>query len=54
MEAALLSAYRKHYGSAENVRVQFDGTTGNIRVLSRRQVVDKVDVYKRQDEYLSE
>jgi len=42
MEAALLSAYRKHYGSAENVRVQFDGTTGNIRVLSRRQVVDKV------------
>jgi len=37
-----LSAYRKHYGSAENVRVQFDGTTGNIRVLSRRQVVDKV------------
>ena len=37
-----MSAYRKHYGSAENVRVQFDGTTGNIRVLSRRQVVDKV------------
>lgn len=42
MEAALLSAYRKHFGTAENVRIQFDRETGNIRVLSRRQVVSQV------------
>ncbi len=42
MEAALLSAYRKHYGTAENVRVQFDWETGDIKVLSRRLVVDEV------------
>ncbi|MGE5579188.1 MAG: transcription termination factor NusA [Bacillota bacterium] len=42
LEAALLSAYRKHFGSADNVRVQFDRETGGIRVLSRREVVDQV------------
>ncbi len=42
MEAALLSAYRKHFGTAENVIIQFDRETGNIRVLSRRQVVPQV------------
>ncbi|HHW18426.1 MAG TPA: transcription termination/antitermination protein NusA [Firmicutes bacterium] len=39
LEAALLSAYRKHFGTTENVRIQFDRETGNIKVLSRRQVV---------------
>lgn len=43
LEAALLSAYRKHFGTAENVRVQFDRQSGAIRVLSRREVVEKVD-----------
>ncbi len=42
MEAALLSAYRKHSGTTENVRIQFDRETGNIKVLSRRQVVSDV------------
>ncbi|QUL99046.1 MAG: transcription termination/antitermination protein NusA [Candidatus Fermentithermobacillus carboniphilus] len=39
LEAVLLSAYRKHFGTTENVRIQFDRETGNIKVLSRRQVV---------------
>ncbi len=43
LEAALLSAYRKHFGTAENVRVHFDGSSGAIRVLSRRQVVETVE-----------
>jgi N utilization substance protein A len=43
LEAALLSAYRKHFGSAESVRVQFDRQTGSIRVLSRRNVVEEVE-----------
>lgn len=42
LEAALLSAYRKHFGSALNVRVQFDRKTGGIQVLSRRDVVEEV------------
>ncbi|MGI6620005.1 MAG: transcription termination factor NusA [Bacillota bacterium] len=42
MEAALLSAYRKHFGRAENVRIKFDRETGNIKVLSRREVVSQV------------
>ncbi len=42
LESALLSAYRKHFGSLDNVRVQFNRETGNIRVLSRREVVSEV------------
>jgi len=42
MESALLSAYRKHFGKAENVRVKFDRETGEIKVISRREVVSQV------------
>ncbi len=42
LEVALLSAYRKHFGSTDNVRVHFDQGSGTIRVLSRREVVDEV------------
>lgn len=42
VEAALLSAYRKHFGSADNVLVHFDRETGGIRVLSRHDVVAEV------------
>lgn len=49
LEAALLSAYRKHTGtSAENVRVHFDRQTGAIKVLARRQVVEVVSDPKTQ------
>ena len=37
-----MSAYRKHFGRAENVRVRFDRETGNIKVISRREVVSQV------------
>jgi N utilization substance protein A len=43
LEAALLSAYRKHFGTVENVRVSFDKNSGAIRVLSRRKVVSEVN-----------
>lgn len=48
LEAALLSAYRKHFGTDENVRVQFSRETGAIRVLSRREVVSEVTDPKTQ------
>jgi len=48
VEAALLSAYRKHSGTVENVRIQFDRETGAVRVLSRRQVVSQVKDPRRE------
>ncbi|NLA59654.1 MAG: S1 RNA-binding domain-containing protein, partial [Firmicutes bacterium] len=49
LEAALLSAYRKHAGaSADNVRVHFDRQSGAIKVLSRREIVEVVSDPKTQ------
>jgi N utilization substance protein A len=43
IEAALISAYRRNYGgSASNVRVQIDRLTGEVRVYSRKNVVENV------------
>lgn len=43
IEAALMSAYRRNFGSTQNVRVEIDRNTGQIRVLCGRIVVDQVD-----------
>ena len=48
VEVAMLSAYRKHYGTAENVRVQFDRDSGAPRVFSRREVVLEMTDAKRE------
>ncbi|HHY36125.1 MAG TPA: transcription termination/antitermination protein NusA [Firmicutes bacterium] len=43
IEAALISAYKRNYGgSANNVRVQIDRQTGEVRVFSRKSVVENV------------
>ena len=42
IEAALISAYRRNFGSAQNVRVEIDRQSGGIRVLSGRVVVEEV------------
>lgn len=42
VEKALLSAYKKHYGVSENVRVEIDEDTGYIEVLQRKEVVEEV------------
>ena len=34
LEAALVSAYKRHYGQAQNVEVEFDQKKGKIHVLS--------------------
>ncbi len=39
IEAALISAYRRHFGSAQNVRVLIDRSTGEVKVYSQRTVV---------------
>jgi N utilization substance protein A len=42
IEAALVSAYRRHYGVNQNVRVHLDRTTGEPHVFAMKTVVDKV------------
>ena len=34
IEAAIVSAYKRNYGSAENVRVELDDRTGRIQVFA--------------------
>jgi len=40
IEAALISAYKKHYGSSQNVRVEINRNTGEIHVIYRKDVVE--------------
>lgn len=42
IEAALISAYRRNFGSTQNVRVVIDRETGDIRVLAGKVVVQEV------------
>ncbi|BBB93140.1 MAG TPA: transcription termination factor NusA [Methylomusa anaerophila] len=42
IEAALISAYKRNFGSAQNVRVSLDRITGEIHVYARKTVVDNV------------
>jgi len=42
IEAALVSAFRRNFGTAQNVRVEVDRQTGDIRVVGQRRVVETV------------
>lgn len=42
IEDALMSAYKKNYGANANVRINVNISTGEIRVLSRKKVVENV------------
>ena len=42
IEAALISAYKKHYGSSQNVRVEINRADGDIHVYFRKEVVEEV------------
>jgi transcription termination/antitermination protein NusA len=42
LEAALVSAYKKNFNQAQNVRVDFNRQTGKIRVFARKDVVEEV------------
>ncbi|MDD3318246.1 MAG: NusA N-terminal domain-containing protein, partial [Methanosarcina sp.] len=43
IEAALISAYKKNFGTLQNVRVYFDKETGEIKVYSRKTIVETVN-----------
>lgn len=43
IEAALLSAYKRNFGSLQNARVHIDRETGDYKVYSQRTVVEEVE-----------
>jgi N utilization substance protein A len=42
VEEALITAYKKNFGSAQNVRVSMDKENGEIKVFARKNIVDEV------------
>src|SRR3954466_6193684 len=42
IEAALISAYRRNFNQAQNVRIDINLGTGSMRVFARKEVVDQV------------
>lgn len=43
IEAALVTAYKRNFNQAQNVRVDLNLTTGSMHVYSRKDVVEEVD-----------
>lgn len=43
IESALVSAYKKNYGTSQNVRVDIDRETGDINVLMRKDIVEEIE-----------
>jgi len=43
IESALVSAYKKNYGTSQNVRVDIDQETGDINVYMRMDVVEELE-----------
>jgi len=46
IESALKTAYKKNFGSSQNVEVHMDSETGDVRVLSRKTVAQEVSDVK--------
>jgi N utilization substance protein A len=42
IEAALISAYKRNFNQAQNVRIDINSTTGTMRVFARKEVVEEV------------
>ncbi|MEL7657418.1 MAG: NusA N-terminal domain-containing protein, partial [Bacillota bacterium] len=43
IESALVSAYKKNYGTSQNVRMNIDKETGDIDVFMRKDIVAEVE-----------
>lgn len=43
IEAALITAYKKNFGSAQNVKVVIDRENGSVKVFSRKEVVENAE-----------
>ena len=43
IETALISAYKRHFGTDQNARVEIDGDTGEIKVFAIKNVVGEIE-----------
>lgn len=43
IKQALMSAYKRNFNSAQNVKVEVDEVTGEVKVLARKEVVEAVE-----------
>lgn len=43
LETGLVSAYKKNFGSAQNVKTTINRTTGDVHIYAQKTVVDEVD-----------
>ena len=43
IEAALISAYKRNYGTSANVRAEVDPHTGDIQIFASKTVVETVE-----------
>jgi transcription termination/antitermination protein NusA len=43
LEAALISAYKRNFNQAQNVRVDLNETTGQFKVLAQKEIVEEVE-----------
>lgn len=43
LESALISGYKKNFGSSQNVEVKIDKTTGAVKVFAKKVIVDNVE-----------
>lgn len=48
LESALISAYRKHFGAAQDIGVVFEEESGNIRIIAKKRIVEKVEDYENE------
>ncbi len=48
VEASLISAYKRNFGSATNIEVRLNADTGDVRVFAAKEVVDSVSDRKTQ------
>jgi N utilization substance protein A len=46
VEAALISAYKRNFGSAANIEVRIEASTGDVRVFAVKDVVETVQDHK--------
>lgn len=43
LESALISSYKKNFGSSQNVEVEIDRDTGSVKVFAKKTVVEEVE-----------
>ncbi len=48
IEAALISSYKKNFGSLQNVQIEINRSSGEVKVFARKEVTDKIEDVRTQ------